>query len=194
MYASAVDEASARLRELRHEERLDMSLSSLAIGLALAATQVRPALALPLFLGGLAVWLLGLRALWRRWDLVDSLAGERDAYVIPEVLAYASRETTMERRHSSAELIRSRLKHPAVAFDPEVLGVAAALEALACELDDHKFALDPVCAVACTRLLSDLSESRLHDPALWREDLRSRVWQIRSGFVPAGTRTDRTHE
>jgi hypothetical protein len=100
----------------------------------------------------------------------------------------------MERRHSSAALIRSRLKRPAVAVDPEVLEVAEELEALACELDDDGLALDPVCAVACTRLLSDLGESRLRDPALWREDLRSRVWQIRSGFVPAGTRTDQTDE
>ena len=75
-----------------------------------------------------------------------------------------------------------------------VLEATEELEALAWELDDDNLALDPVCAVACTRLLSDLSESRLRDPALWREDLRSRVWQVRSGFVPAGTRADQTDE
>ena len=97
--------------------------------------------------------------------------------MIPEVLAYASRETTMERRHRSAALIRSRLKGPAVAFDPEVLEVMEELDALAWELEDDNLALDPVCAVACTRLVSDLSESRLRDPAPWREDICSRVWK-----------------
>ena len=45
------------------------------------------------------------------------LAGERDAYVISEVLAHATREATMERRHSYAALIRSRLRRPGIAFE-----------------------------------------------------------------------------
>ena len=63
MYARAVDEAAARLRELRHEEWEDLGLAALALGLAVVATQVRPAFAMPLFLGGLAVGALGVRAL-----------------------------------------------------------------------------------------------------------------------------------
>ena len=94
MYARAVDEASSRLRELRQEECGDLGLAALSLGLALAATQVRPVFAMPLFLGGVVVGARGVRALWRRWDLVERLAGERDAYVIPEVLACAAREAT----------------------------------------------------------------------------------------------------
>ena len=59
---------------------------------------------------------------------------------------------------------------------------AEELEALACELEDEELALDPACAVACMRLLSDVSESPLLNPALPPELLRSRVRQIRSGF------------
>lgn len=50
------------MRELRHEEWEDLGLAALAVVFAVAATQVRPALALPLFLGGVALAALGLRA------------------------------------------------------------------------------------------------------------------------------------
>lgn len=181
MYARAVDDASVHLRELRHEEWADLGLAALALGLAVAATQVRPALAVPLFLGGLAEGAFGVRALWRRWDLLERLSGERDAYVISEVLAFASREATMERRHSFAALIRSRLTAP---VEGRVIAAAKELEALASELDDGELALDPASAVACMRLVSDLAESPLLNPALPPEELRSRVRQIRSGFRP----------
>ena len=64
MHARAVDDAAAHLRELRNEEA-EFAPAALALGLSLAATQVRPALALPLFLGGVVVGVLGTRAFWR---------------------------------------------------------------------------------------------------------------------------------
>lgn len=182
MHARAIDEASSRLRKLRQEEFEDLGLASLSIALALAATQIRPVLAIPLFLGGVAVGVLGMRALWRRWDLVDQLAGERDAYVIPEVLAHAARETTVDRRHAHASRIRGELQHARLAYGDRVMLAAEELEALACELEDDRLALDPACAVACMRLLSDPSASPLLNLALPPEELRSRVRRIRSGF------------
>ena len=183
MYARAVDEASSRLRELRQEEFGDLGLAALSIGLALAATEVRPVFAMPLFLGGVVVGIRGMSALLRRWDLVERLAGERDAYVIPEVLAYAAREATVDRRHTSATLIRGQLQQTGMAHGDRVMLAAEELEALACELEDDELALDPACAVACMRLLNDVSESPLLNPALPPELLRSRVRQIRSGFA-----------
>ena len=141
-----------------------------------------PSLALPLFFGGLAVGALGVRALWRRWDLVDRLAGERDAYVLPEVLEHASREATIAKRQTFAALIRSRLSEPGPGFAARVGAAGGELEALACELADGELELDPVCAVVCMRLLSDVAESPLLNPALPPDELRSRVRQIRSGF------------
>lgn len=182
MYARAVDDASARLRELRQEEWADFGLAALATGLALGATAVRPAFAVPLLLGGMWIGALGVRALWRGWDLVDRLAGDRDAYVIPEVLAYAAREGTRERRRSYAALIRSTLREPGPALKSRVHAAASDLEALASELEDAKLELDPVCAVACMRLVSDLAVSPLLNPGLPPDELRSRVHQIRSGF------------
>ena len=183
MYARAVDDASARLRELHQEERQDWGVAALALGLALVAAQVRPAFAMPLFLGGMAVGALGVRALWRHWDLVDRLAGERDAYLISDVLAYASRETTKERRYWFAALIRSIVSQPGPAVVARVHAAADDLEALASELEDEELALDPACAVACARLVSDPAQSPLLNPALPPEELRSRLRQIRAGFA-----------
>lgn len=182
MDARTIDEAGERLRELRHEEWEDLGLAALALGLAVVATQARPSLALPLFLGGVGVGALGLRAVWRRWDLVDRLSGERAAYVIPDVLACAAREATMERRHGFAALIRRTLAEPGHGLEARIAAVAGELEALASDLDDPGLALDPGCAVACMRLLSDLDGSPLLNAALPPEELRSRVHRIRSGF------------
>jgi hypothetical protein len=182
VYARAVDEAGVRLRELRREEWENLGVGALALGLALAATLVRPAFAVPLFLGGLAVGASGLRALWRHWDLLDGLAQERDAYVIPEVLAYASREATIERRRGFAAVICSTLG-PRRVLDARFASAVEELEALASELEDVGLRLDPACAVACMRLLSD-PESPLFDPRASPIELRAYVRRIRSGFTP----------
>jgi hypothetical protein len=182
MYARAVDDAAAHLRELRHEEWAGFGLGVVVLGVALVATEVRPALALPLFLGGLAEWFLGIRALWRRWDLLDRLAGQRDAHVISGVLAYASRASTMEKRLGFAASIRSAVGQAGPGCEPRVRAAVDDLEALASELEDEQLALDPACAVACMRLLSDPHVSPLLNPVLPPEDLRSHVFQIRSGF------------
>jgi hypothetical protein len=184
MYAWTVDEAASRLRELRHEEWGDLGLGALALGLAVAAAEVRPALAVPLFVGGLVVGVLGLRAVWRRWELVDRLAGERDAYVIPDVLAYAAREATMDRRRGFAAMLRCTERLPGSQLDSRVRAAAAELEALARELEDETLELDPACAVACSRLVTDVAASPLLNPQLPSEDLRSRVTQIRAGLRP----------
>jgi hypothetical protein len=186
MYARAVEDAAVRLHELRAEARGEFGLAALSLTLAVAATQVRPELAVPLLLGGIAVGALGLRAVWRRWDLVDGLPGERDAYVLPEVLAQAAREASLERRRYYASLLRPWLREPR---ERHVRLAASELEALVCELEDERLALDPAGAVACRRLLSELGESPLRNRERPPEELRSRVQQIRSGFVQAENRT-----
>jgi len=85
----------------------------------------------------------------------------------------------MDRRRTFAALIRSRLSKP---LDPRFEVVAEELDLLACELEDAELCLDPVSAVACLRLLSDVTSSPLLNSALSAQDLRSRVNRIRSGF------------
>jgi hypothetical protein len=186
MYARAVDDAAIHLRELRHEEWAGFGSGALAIGLSLAATQVRPALALPLFLGGVVVGVLGARAYWRRWALLDELADKRDAYVLRDVVAYASREATMDRRRTFAAFIRAVVREPGFGCEQRVRGAAGDLHALGMELDDEELELDPAAAVACLRLVSDPALSPLINPVLPPEDLRSRIFQIRSGFSRRG--------
>ena len=64
MYARAVDDAAARLRDLRREEWSDLGLAGLALAIALGATEVYPDLAFPLFVGGVVVGARGIRAFW----------------------------------------------------------------------------------------------------------------------------------
>lgn len=182
MHARAIDDAANRLQELRHQEWNDLALAGVALGLALAATWGAPALALPLVVGALAVGVLGIRALWRRWDLVDRLADAPDAYSIPEVLAYARREATMERRRSFAALIRQHLE-PTAAGDARLDAVADVLALLADELDDESIDVSPSCAVACWRLVSDPAQSPLLDPRRPLVELRSTVLRIRAGLA-----------
>ena len=180
MYARAVDDAGARLRELGHQGWESLALGVVAFGLALGATQVWRSLAVPLFVGGLVVLASGVRTVWRHWDLLDCLTDERDAYVIPEVLARARRETTMERRRGFAAEIRGTLAGCPAGRAPSA-DVAEELATLAAELEDQGLVLDPACAVACMRLLSDPS-SPLFDPDAFDAEIRGRVVRIRAGF------------
>jgi len=180
MYARTVDESAMRLRELRHDERSALGLGALALALSLVATSLRPELAVPLFIGGIAVGALGLRAVWHRWDIVDSLVGEQDAYVIPEIRARAEHETTMERRRVLAAILRSWLTEP---VSDRIREATEELEALAAELEDDRLVLEPVCAVAGKRLLNDPERSSLLNPAFRTEDLRSDILRIRSGIA-----------
>lgn len=177
MYARAVDEAGRRLHELRHEEWYDLALAGAAVVLAVIAAQRLRVMALPLFVGGVALGVLGVRALWRHWDLVERLAGEPDAYAIPEVLQYASRETTMERRRTLAALVRC---HVEPTRWPEA--VERQLAALAGDLEDESLNFEPAAAVACARLLSDPARSPLFNSGL-EDGLGSSLWTIRAGFT-----------
>jgi hypothetical protein len=132
--------------------------------------------------GGLTGTALGLRAAYRRWDLLDRLVAEPDAYAIAEVRALALAESAPERRHSLAISLRLILNAPGARINARVAGAAEDLEGLVHDLDDDELVLDPAAAVACARLLSDPTNSPLLDATARAEDVRSRVQQIRSGF------------
>ena len=180
MYARAVDEAGSRLRELRREEWSDLALAAVAVGAALATTHVRPGIAIPLFLGGLFVGGRGLVAAWRRWDLVDGLAGEPDAYVIDEIRAHALREATLERRRLFAGFIRDVRRFEG---DRRLATAVPELEALAAELEDDRLVLDPACAVLCARLAGDPYRSVLLDRSSAPDEVCLQVRKIRAGFA-----------
>lgn len=88
----------------------------------------------------------------------------------------------MDRRRTFAAMIRNRLDESRLDSEDGVREAAEDLEALACELENPELELEPACAVACLRMLSDLVESPFLNPGLGSSDLRSCVRQIRSGF------------
>ena len=117
MHARAVEDFERRLGELHRDELQEFGLGGAALAASFAAATLCPPLVIPLFVGGIAVAGLGIRASWRHWDLLDQLADDRDAYTIPEVRDYAAREARIERRAYYAALIRSwtRIPQPWVA-------------------------------------------------------------------------------
>jgi len=179
MVARAVEDAGRRLHDLQREEWEDGALAAVALTLAIAASAVRPELALPLFFGGMFVAGRAVLAIWRRWDLLDRLLVERDAYALREVRGRAEHEAGTVNRRRLSRTIRSRLE---LEDNPRVVANADLLRALADELVDPLLELDPACAVACGRLLTDDLGSPLINSELPAEDVRSRLFQIRSGF------------
>lgn len=181
MTARAVEDADRRLRDLRLEEWRDGGVAAVALALAIAASAARPPLALPLLAGGLFVVGRAVLASLRRSDLLDRLVGERDAYSIAEVRVRAEQEASLANRRRLSRVIRTRLE---LGLDVRVTSNSAELAALSKELVDPLLELDPACAVACSRLLTDHAGSPLLNSALPAEDVRSRLRQIRAGFHP----------
>lgn len=184
MHARALERSAAELHELRRDQWEDLAVGAFFLALAVAAGAVRPSLAAPLLIGGLLGMARGVRALWRHWDLLDRLAGERDAQVIPEVQARARRDATPRQRRAFAAQLRTTLADPGEALAGRTREAADELEALASELEDETLALDATCAVACRRLLTETASSPLLNPALPRETLYWRISGIRAGFAP----------
>jgi hypothetical protein len=178
-----VDEHAIRLRELRGEEWADTALALVAFGLALAASQALSELVVPLLVAFIGAVVLALRAFWRRWELLDRLLLERDAYAIPEVRARAEGIASMRNRHALASSIRSLLHETTFTPSARAAALAGELEALASELDDAELELTPRCAVLCQHLLTEGGESPLLNPAWPLEDAIARVRQIRGGFA-----------
>jgi hypothetical protein len=181
MTARAVEDADRRLHELRRDEWEDGTLAAAASVLAIAASVIHPAFALPLFVGAMFVGGRAMSAGWRRLELLDALVLERDAYALTAVRARAQREASMVNRRRLSRSIRSRLE---LAENPRVVENGDQFAALADDLADPALELDPACAAACSRLLGDYVWSPLNNDTLPAEDVRSRLVQIRSGFHP----------
>jgi hypothetical protein len=178
MHARAVEDFERRLVELHRDEVQEFGLGGAALAASFAAATLCPPLVIPLFVGGIAVAGLGIRANWRHWDLLDRLADDRAAYTIPEVRDYAAREARIERRAYYAALIRSWTR----IAQPWVAELTDELDDLAHDLEDEALDLDPVAAVACRRLLTEPTNSPLFGDGHGAEDAHLRIAQIRAGF------------
>ncbi len=174
MTARQIDDAARRLRELHVQSIEDLGLAAGVFVLALTATQVRPAFALPLLIGAMVVTFLGLRALVRRRFLVEDLAVERDAYAIEDVRRYGLRVASLEHRRLLAGMLRGIVEGSTAEIGARVDALRPELEELVCALEDERRTLEPDTAVRFERRLYS-SPSPLHDPCLSVEELRARL-------------------
>jgi hypothetical protein len=149
MNARQIDDAAGRLHELDIESAGDIALAVVATGLALAATQLLPALAMPFLVGAIAVGFLGVRAYVRRTFLVEDLAAEPDAYEIPAVRSFGQRATAVGHRRALARTIRAEAERPRLA------PVRADLDRVAERLEDGRRPVDPCALVALEQWLRD---------------------------------------
>jgi hypothetical protein len=188
MHARAVDEAAAQLLELRADEREGFILGIVVLASAVVATTVAPSFAIPLFVGGLFSLTRAVRAAFRRCELLDTLASDRDAYEIAEVAERARRAATMTSRRSLAASIHGIVGNPAYALSERIVACGEELEALAADLERDDLELDPVQAVDCHQLLTD-GRSPLFNSELGNADLLYRLRHIRAGFVLPPTRS-----
>ena len=185
MTARTVKEAEHQLHELRQDEWADLGLATLAMGFALVASFLHPALAMPLFIGALASSVLAGRAFFRRSELFDQLLLDRDAYAIPEIRRRAEEIASMESRRTLANAVRAKLTPlPGYSRPPRVSAAADDLTLLACELDDKTLSLDLDCAVRCYQLLNNYGESPLLNHLLPEQDVQTWIRRIRCGFGP----------
>lgn len=173
MSARDIEQLGSELRELNERTIGDLGLAAVAFGLAMAATQLRKDLAIPLLVGALALVVLGMVAFVRRHFLVEDAATDRDAYLLRDVRRYGERLASEDRRRAGAAQIRRILK---------TKGDNPLLVELAGDLVRRELHFDPACAVALDRLLQDGSIHTL--PA---EELHSRLAQIVAGFGETGT-------
>ena len=173
--SDATLEAKARqLVSLHHQVADDLALMFAAFSTALGATRIAPSLAAPLLVGGILSGTLALRAFWLRWDLIDRLAQDRDAYSIAEVRRFGERSASQANRL----LLASFARHLA-GGEPGEIGEK--LVRLAGCLEDGDMALMPDCAVACQHLLLGEGEN---GGGSFADDALVRLSHILAGFEP----------
>jgi hypothetical protein len=173
MTARQIDDAATRLRRLHVQTIEDLALAGLVFALALLASRFHPTLALPLLAGATTVTFLGVRALVRRWWLLEDLAVESDAYEIRDVRRFGARAATPEHRRLLAREARLALDEGS----DRIAGLRPELEELAAALEDESRSLDPAAAVAAGRLLHGCP-SALRDESVPVSEVRARLRRV----------------
>lgn len=181
MNARQIEQADERLHDLKVRAVEDMVLAACGFGLALAATQLRPAFAVPLLVGAIALCFLGVQALVRRSFLIEDLAADRDAYVIPDVRGFGLRAASPAHRHQLARVLRVALLGSTYETAERLQAVRPELDELIADLEDDSLRWEPPAAVGLERWLNDPLGS-FHDQTVPVTELRSRLRVFLAGF------------
>ena len=181
MTARQIDGAAAELHELRVQTVERLVLAAVAFALALAATQLRPALAVPLLLGAMAMTFLGVRAFVRRWFLLEDLAVEPEAYELADVRRFGVRAASPERQRVLAHSLRAAMEESTSLVDARVAAVRPELEEIVDALENDPSTLRPQAAVALERGLHECP-LLLRDASLPVTELRCRLRRLLESF------------
>jgi hypothetical protein len=184
MSAREVERLGRQLRTLQEQAIGRLALAALAFGGALTATQLRRDLAIPLFLGGLVLAMLGCRDFVRRECMLEEAAPDRDAFALPPVRRHAARLATMERRRDDAASIRRLLRNPELPLADRIEPNRQDFERLAEELERDDLSFDPACAVLLDHLLLRPDVSPLFAAGRGPVDVHSSLVQIEAGLRP----------
>jgi hypothetical protein len=144
-------------------------------------------LAAALLAGALVETLVAGHAVYRRAGVVSSLALHPAAYALPEVAAYGRKAAQPRQRARLAawlsEVVAEAQAPHSLYLADRVALVAHELEALARELTSPRRSVEPVSAVACRRLLTNMIDSPLYNPRLPVDDLQVALRRIRAGIA-----------
>jgi hypothetical protein len=178
--------------ELARKRRRSVEAAALALVtllLAAGARLVLPQLFVPLLIGGLLEILIAISSVLDRRYVIQELAADPRAYVIPEVERYGSRFTRLPARQRMASWINHVLAEatlPGTLLLPErVERYALELHSLAKELASPAVQFSPATAVQCLRLLACIVDSPLYNPNLPAEDLGVALSRIRADATGA---------
>ncbi len=175
--------------ELRQKRRRIVETGLLAFGagvLATSAAFLSTPLAVALGAGAGVELVLATAAFFERRDLIERLALDPAAYILPEVEQYGRRLSAPQARARLAAWIEEVLDEstsPWGYYQPErVAAHAQELASLARDLASPTATVEPPSAVACLRLLTWAVESPLYNPRVPSEELGLRLSRIRAGI------------
>jgi hypothetical protein len=186
MHAREVEEAGLDVRRRRRRAvEAGLLFAATASGTALAYL-LAPVIVLPLAAGACLEALAAGAAFCGYRERVARLALEPAAYVLPEVNSYGHRLAEPGQRARLSAWISEILADVQVPGNlylvDRVLRCAQELDALARDLAHPRARIQPVCAVACSRLLTRTAESPLYNPRLPADELGLAVHRIRAGI------------
>jgi hypothetical protein len=186
MHERALEEAAARVRQLRRRVRDAGVLALVAAVLALALTALSTPLAVSFAVAALIEGVVAAAAALRLRATLEMLALVGRAYAIPEVKMYAGKIAGVRGRRRTAEAFQRMLcqgDDQAVLWLPErVHAVERELRTLADALTTADGRLGLIGAVACRQLVTNPVRSPLYNPELSVEELDARIHHITRAF------------
>lgn len=184
MYDRDLEQVASELAARRRRGRDAALLSVPALAGAALSAMGSSALALALAAGGLVQILIALAAFVGRRQLIERLALDPRAYVLPEVESYGTTVARRRERLASwlTEVVTDAPRGNTLYLGDRVSDYGGELLALARDLGAPGVAVRPASAVACQRLLTHAIESPLYNPRLPADELPSTLARIRAGI------------